>query len=145
MTPDNPYATPKTAGEVELPPVAVTMPMRWFFIVMFSLAAFFQIKIGATVAMEGYFPDEAALKQHPAGDAYWIIARYLLPWFVVMGLVSVHAAWSLVRRRWSRTVFWTGMLASFFTWVPFLILNVVPVTLWILRRPGRNGNVRGVS
>lgn len=138
--PDNPYATPKSTGQADEMPARVTMPMRWFFMVMFSLAAFFQIKIGATAIKAGYFPDEATLRVHPdPRDVYWLALRYVLPWCVVMGLVGVHAVWNLARRRWSRAVFWSGLLAALFSWVSFGILNVVLVTLWMLKRPGRPG------
>jgi hypothetical protein len=111
MMPDNPYATPKSTGQAEELSAPVTMPMRWLFMVMFSLAAFLQIKMGVTVAMEGYFP---GAEKH-SDPLHAESARDLFPWIVVMGLVSLAEVWCLARRRWSWWVFVAALAGALFT------------------------------
>jgi hypothetical protein len=139
---DNPYATPQAAGPAEEAPARVTMRGRWFFIVVFSVSVAYQLMIGVSGVRDGYFPDAAERARYADPDhPYWIANRFVMPLFLGTGVMTLNVIWNLLRRRWSRWVFWTGLLAAFLTWIPFLILNVVPVMLWISRRPGRFGAV----
>lgn len=127
----NPYAAPKVAARVDELPVRVTMRMRWLFIVMFTISGLYQILAGCAWAyVSGTIVETGRT-----------VDRIFGPCLFIGGVMAFYVVWCLLRRRWSRGVFWMGLAVAFLTWAPFWILNVVPVALWIMNRPRRGDDV----
>jgi hypothetical protein len=139
----HPYASPQAAGPAEERQARVTVRGRWYFMVIFTVSLVYRLMIGVMLIREMFFPGGTGLERNPGAAGRLGIMELILWWFLflVTGVMTLHAIWNLALRRWSRTVFWTGLVASILSWAPFLILNVVTVILWILRRPGRFGAV----
>jgi len=116
MMEEDPYATPRSDAEVEAPRVQSRIPMRWPLMVLFTLAAVFQMKVGATAVMNGYFAGGELRARYPDPlDVFWLAARYVMPWCLAMGLVSVLEVWCLARRQWSSWIFLAAFAGAVFT------------------------------
>ena len=133
----NPYAAPRVAARVDELPARVTMRMRWLFIVMFTISGLYQIVACVWVTWARYSAGAMA------GNGRMMDWLLIPCFFTIAGFVALYVVWCLLRGRWSREVFWMGLVVAFLTWAPFLILNAVPVSLWIFKRPGRGGDGKG--
>lgn len=137
----DPYHPPEVALN---DPGASRAPLRWVFIVLFSLSMLSQIVISLIAIRDGYFPSEEMLERFPgSASRYWIANRLVMPAFMVTSMLSAYVTISLVKRRWTPRIFWLGLVACLLTWIPFQNLFIVPVLAWIFTRRSYTQRFRG--
>ncbi|BDS07394.1 hypothetical protein NT6N_24340 [Oceaniferula spumae] len=109
-------------------------PPRFGFVTLFAISALFQVVLATLAIRDGYFPTKEVQHNIPEGDWYWTANRFLMPSFLITGLISIFAGFSLIVRKYTRSTYYAGIIASVMTVMPIGIFLLIPLCKWIRRR-----------